>query len=584
MFRAYRSLVPYLKRHRRQYISGLIFLIITDLCQLYLPQLIRRAVDMVAGGSCSLGNLLPIALQMVGVAMFIALGRFLWRSGINGASRQIEQELRDRVYAHLQTLSSTFYGKNKTGDLMAHMTNDITAVRMATGIGFAIAVDGFFMIVSVLLIMLNLNSRLALVSLAPLPILSVGMVILGRIQGRKFRKVQEGFSDLSDMVQESFSGVRVLKTFVQELPFVRRFIDINREYSQRNLSLIRSWGFFRPAISLLTGVASLLFLLLGGISIIEGSMTVGAFAAFFSYLQLIIGPLLGAGNTINMLQRAAASLSRINRILEEKPDIASPRSGELVRTVPKGKLEVHNLSYFYPGTEQAVLQNINLEVKAGITLGILGRTGAGKTTLVNLLPRILDPPPGTIFLDGRDVRAYDLNSLRAAIVMVPQENFLFSASIRDNIAFGYPQATTDQLRKAAGLSTINRDFSVFPSGWDTMVGERGVTLSGGQKQRVSISRALATDTSIVIFDDALSSVDTETEDAILKSLIPHLREKTFIIVSHRISTLKTADLIAVFDEGAVIQLGSHEELITTPGFYSEIFQLQQLEDSIRQSL
>ena len=601
MLKEYRALLPYLRAHRMQYLTGLFFLIITDASQLYLPQLIRRAIDTVAMGDFELRVILGEAARMLLAALVIAAGRFFWRISISGASRQIERELRGDLFRHLQTLSSTFYGKKKTGDLMAHMTNDINAIRMATGSGFALAVDGLIMVISVLTIMIGLESNMALVSLSPLPILTISVLFFSRIVGRQFTKVQEGFSKISDTVQEAFSGVRVLKTFVKESVFSGKFAEVNQIYSRRNLELVRSWGFFFPAVALLAGITNIIFLLLGGGAVIEGSMSPGEFTAFFSYLQMLIWPLLGAGFTVNMIQRAGASLKRINVIMNEDPDIKSPADAADPTNEPRtatsttttnhmplesaspirGELIVRKLAYTYPGGESPVLSGVDITVPEGSSLGILGRTGAGKSTLVNLIPRILDPPPNTVFVDGKDIRTYPLAEIRGAISMVPQDTFLFSTSIKENIRFGNRDAADHELRETATVSTIERDFAVFPDDWETVVGERGVTLSGGQKQRVAISRALASPASILIFDDALSSVDTETEDAILTALAPYLRGRTFIVVSHRISTLKNTDQIVVMDEGVVVQQGSHKELLAQTGFYSEIFRLQQLEESIR---
>jgi ATP-binding cassette, subfamily B, multidrug efflux pump len=581
MFKNYRGLFPHLKAHARQYLFGFLFLIITDAAQLYVPQLIRRAIDIAASGIFDMRDILIVAAQMIGMALLIAAGRYGWRILIHSASRQIEREIRDRLYNHLQSLSGSFYGRKKTGDLMAHMTNDVNAIRMATSSGFALGLDGIVMALSVLIIMLNLDTTMALLALSPLPILSIGVIFFSRIVGEQFRRVQEGFSELSDMVQESFSGVRVLKTFVREAAFLKRFTARNLEYSDRNLKLVRTWGFFFPAVSLLAGLSTVLFIFLGGRAVMEGEMSPGEFTAFFSYLQMLIWPLLGAGFTINMLKRAGASLERINKIMDEEPDIKSPPRGQAATSSISGSLHIKNLTFSYPGTDDPVLSGIDLDLPAGRMLGILGKTGSGKSTLINLIPRLYDPPPGTMFLDGIDVRDYDLEALRKAVSMVPQDSFLFSASIRDNIGFGRPGADEALLEKTAEISTISRDFSSFPDGWDTVVGERGVTLSGGQKQRVSISRALTAASSILIFDDALSSVDTETEDAILSAIPEMLEGKTSIIVAHRISTLKTADVILVLENGEIIQQGTHDELMGQPGFYLDTYRLQQLEESIR---
>ena len=598
MLKEYASLLPYLRRHRRQYAFGLLFLIFTDACQLYLPQLVRRGIDIVASGAFKLVDVLVTAMLMLGVATLVAIGRFSWRIFVNTASRQIERELRSDLFDHLQSLSSTYFGRSKTGDLMAHMTNDVNAVRMATGGGFAFAIDGIVMVSSVLIIMLRLDSNMALLSLSPLPILTVSVLFFSRIVGQQYLQVQEGYSKLTETVQESFSGVRVLKSFVKEQVFVSKFTELNHEYSRRNLKLARSYGFFFPAVSLLAGVTGVIFLLLGGGAVLDGTMSPGEFTAFFAYLQMLIWPLLGAGFTVSMLQRAGASLKRINAIMTVEPDIRSPKLPDLAessgepRVKPagvvaksdgllRGDLVFRNLHYRYPDTDAPVLSGVNIEIPEGSSLGILGKTGAGKSTLVNLIPRIFDPPPNSVFIGGVDIRTFDLERLRGAISMVPQDSFLFSTSIRRNIAFGNPNADDDDLRNSARVSTIERDFAVFPDGWETIVGERGVTLSGGQKQRVAISRALTSRSSILILDDALSSVDTETEDAILTSLAPYRQGKTLIIVSHRVSTLKSADLIVVLEGGSVMQVGSHEELVAKPGFYAETYRMQQLEESIR---
>jgi ATP-binding cassette subfamily B multidrug efflux pump len=581
MLREFRTLLPYMRRYWPRYLAGLLFLVLADAGQLYLPQLVRRAVDLVASGGFSLAGLVPPVLLAIATAGLIALGRFFWRFFINGSSRRIENELRERLFAHLQALSTTFYGKSKTGDLMAHMTNDMNAIRMATGMAFVSFVDGFFMTLAILVILLAQNPRLALLSISPLPVLTVGVILFGKIVGEKFKSVQEGFSAMSDLAQESIAGIRVLKIFVQEQAFGRRFADRNRDYSDRNLSLAKTFGFFFPAVGFLAGLTSLIFLLLGGRSVMEGSLSPGMFTAFFAYLQMLIWPMLGAGFTVNLLQRAGASLGRINKILAEQPDIASPPPAQARLGPPRGDIRLHRLSYAYPGTEKPVLLDLELEIPAGTIVGLLGRTGSGKSTLVNLLPRLLDPPPGTVFVDGHDVREYDLASLRSAIRVVPQDTFLFSTSIRENIAFGAEDGDTEALEKAAAISTIRRDLGNFPQGWETVVGERGITLSGGQKQRVALSRAIAAQAAIYILDDAMSSVDTETEEAILSALLPRLRGSTVILVSHRVSTLRNADRVVVLEGGRVTQEGTPAELASIPGFYADILRLQQLEERLK---
>lgn len=581
MLKEFKTLLPYLRRYFPHYLAGLFFLVVTDGGQLYLPQLVRKAIDIISSGRFDLRRILFLALQMVGIAVLIALGRFFWRYFINGASRRIEYSLREMLFVHLQSLSSTFYGKNKTGDLMAHMTNDMNAVRMATSMALVAFVDGFFMSLTILVILLVQNPRLTLLSISPLPVLSVGVVLFGRIVGELFRKVQEGFSAMSDLAQESITGIRVLKIFVQEKAFVKRFMEKNKDYSDRNMSLVKSFGFFFPAVSFLAGLTTLIFFLLGGRSVMEGALSPGEFTAFFAYLQMLIWPMLGAGFTINLIQRAGASLGRINKILNEKPDIQSPTEPQAYREPVQGSISIRHLSYAYPGAQMPVLSDISLEIPQGTIVGILGRTGSGKSTLVHLLPRVLDPPAGTVFIDGVDVRGYDLQVLRSGISMVPQDTFLFSSSIKENIAFGSRDGDARLFGEVSAISTIERDMGNFPEGWNTVVGERGITLSGGQKQRVALSRALAAQAAIYILDDSLSSVDTETEDTILIRLLPFLQGKTVILISHRVSTLKTASRIVVLEGGRITQEGSHEQLLQQKGFYADIYRMQQLEDALK---
>jgi ATP-binding cassette subfamily B multidrug efflux pump len=576
MLKELKTLLPYLWKYRLYYLAGLLVLVITDSGQLYLPQLVRRAIDSIASGHFEMAGILFLILQMGALALLIAGARFAWRYFIHGASRRIEGELRGRLFDHLQTLSSTFYGRAKTGDLMARFSNDMRAIRMASGMALVAFVDGLFMTVAILAVLLSQNTRLALYSVIPLPVITVGVIFFGRSIGEMFRRVQEGFARLSEMAQESVSGIRVLKTFVRERAFVRKFRELNQEYSRRNMALMRTWGLLFPSVGFLSGLTTLIFLYLGSRAIMEGSLTPGEFTAFFAYLRMLIWPMLGAGFTVNMLQRGAASLGRINRILNEKADIASP--ARPLKSSLRGGFEFRNLTYAYPGAGEPALDNISFAVEPGGVLGILGKTGSGKSTLVQLLPRILDPPPGTLFVDGRDVRRYDLSVLRSGISVVPQDDFLFSTTLAKNIGFAADDG--HDIAQVAAISTIDRDVENFPDGWQTIVGERGITLSGGQKQRVSISRALASPASIYIFDDSFSSVDTETEDQILRSLLPYLAGRTLIIISHRISTLKFADQIIVMERGRISQRGSHETLAAEAGFYSEIFRLQQLAEAI----
>ncbi len=567
------TLWPYFKKHSHRYIPGLLCLVVTSGGQLLIPQFLRAAIDTMSTGTFPLSRIFAIGAELVGVAAIISVGRFGWRFFIHGASRRIERDLRSRLYAHLLTLSSNFYGRYKIGDLMARATNDMEAIRMATGMALVAFTDGVFMTIAIIVILFAQNPGVALYPLLPLPVITALIIGLGRFVSDYFRRVQEGFATVSQQAQEVFSGIRVIKSFVKETYFLDRFRAANDSYQNRNMRLVRVWGVFNPAVTFLAGLTSLILLWVGGQAVILHDMSPGSFVAVFSYLSMLIWPMLGAGFTVNMIQRGRASLIRINAILNERPEIANPDNP--VITSPEVRIDVRSLSYTYPDAREPVLKDLTFSIIAGETLGILGRTGSGKSTLIRLLPRLLDPPPGTLFLGGRDIRDYDLHTLRSTFGVVPQDTFLFSASILDNIRFGVDEQDEELVREVADISTISRDMSTFPSGWTTEVGERGISLSGGQKQRVAISRAIAVRPKVLIFDDALSAVDTATEEQILRGLISARKGKTNIVISHRVSTLAFADQIIVLDRGRIVQRGSHTELISQDGFYRQIYNLQQ---------
>lgn len=575
MLKEYRTLLPYLKKYRWSYLFGVLSLVVTSGGQLFIPRFLGSAVDIIVQGSFETSAIASLMGTMLAVSVVIALGRLGWRFFIHGASRRIEMHLRDRLFSHLLKLSRTFYDRSKTGDLMARATNDMNAIRTAVGMALVAFIDGVFMTLAILIILFSQNARLAALIIIPLPLITVAMILVGSYIGRLFKRVQEGFSDLSDQAQEVLSGIRVVKAFVKEAYFLNRFQDANDTYKRRNLRLVRIWGLFFPVVSFLSGLTILLLILFGGQEVILGQLSHGDFVATLSYLEMLIWPMLGAGFVVNMLQRGGASLSRINAILDEEPDIVSPPNP--VQRVPKGSIKVEELSYTYPDAEVPALEHVSFQLDQGETLGILGRTGSGKSTLLNLLPRLIDPPRGAIEIDGHDVHEYDLDALRGAFGVVPQSTFLFSATISENISFALSDHDERVIDEVGDISMIARDVSEFPGGWQTTVGERGLTLSGGQKQRVAIARALAKDPEILIFDDALSAVDTETEEKILSKLLEFRLGRTNLIVSHRVSTLQHADRILVLDGGKAVQLGTHEELLEEKGLYRDIYHLQQLE-------
>ncbi len=575
MLKEYTTLLPYIKQYRWSYLFGVLSLVVASGGQLFIPRFLGEAVDIIVEGAFETREIAELMGTMLLVAVAIALGRLGWRFFIHGASRRIEMHLRDRLFSHLLSLSRRFYDEAKTGDLMARATNDMNAIRMAAGMALVAFIDGVFMTLAILVILFSQNARLAALVIIPLPLITVAMILVGSYIGKLFKQVQEGFSDLSDQAQETLSGIRVVKAFVKEAYFLNRFQDANETYKQRNLRLVRVWGLFFPVVSFLSGITMLLLLLFGGQEVILGNLSHGSFVATLSYLEMLIWPMLGAGFVVNMLQRGGASLSRINAILSEEPEIVSPPNP--LHHVPTGEIEVRNLSFNYPGSSFPSLHEVSFSVRRGETFGILGRTGSGKSTLLSLLPRLLDPPPDTVLLDGRDIREYELESLRSAFGIVPQSTFLFSATISENISFALSAQDERRLEEVGDISMIARDVAEFPGGWDTTVGERGLTLSGGQKQRVAIARALAKEPEILIFDDALSAVDTETEEKILSKLLDYRRGRTNLIVSHRVSTLQHTDRILVLDGGRAVQLGTHEELLAQEGLYRDIYHLQQLE-------
>ena len=575
MFKEFRTLGPYLRTHASRYIMGLFCLVMVDAAQLLLPQYIRLAIDAIAAGN---GHSVVVRLgfMMIGTALVIACGRFLWRYFIHGASRRIEAALRDRLFARLMTLPPAFFHKNAVGDIMARATNDMQAIRMATGMAFVAFVDGVFMSVAILTVMFVQNPGTTLWTIAPLPFVSVLIIIFGSMVGKRFKRVQEIYSDMSSVVQETLQGVRVVKSFVKEDVFAGRFAEANDRYQDASMGLVKIFGFFFPFISFLAGLTTMVLMLAGGTAVIENRMSPGSLAAMLAYLAMLVWPMIGAGFTVNMIQRGAASLKRVNEILDTD---AEPRFKPGVRVVdahPDGDICFKGLSISFPGAKAPALVDIDLVLPRGKTLGILGRVGSGKSTLLKLLPRIVEPPEGTVFIGDHEVGSYPLELLRSRMGFVPQDSFLFSDSIRSNVVFARPDLPEDMFLRVVSIAALDRDIETFPDGWNTVVGERGLTLSGGQKQRVAIARALAAQPEILVFDDALSAVDTETEERILGAVMAEREGLTNIIVSNRVSTLKQADLVAVLDAGRLVQFGSPAALGNQAGFFAEIAALQAL--------
>ncbi|MDR1143266.1 MAG: ABC transporter ATP-binding protein/permease [Spirochaetaceae bacterium] len=593
--REFRTILPYLKRYRRPYTLGFLCLIVVDGAQAIIPQFIRRAVDLITLGDFEWFAVLRLCLAMLAVMAVIALGRFLWRCCIHGSSRRIETELRDTLFAHLLSLAYDFYQKNKIGDLMARSINDIGAVRNALGWGLVTLVDGTIMAAAILAIIFIQDPRTAAVCVLPLPLITIVMLAFGKAMGRRFHRVQESYSAMSNTVQETFAGIRVIQSFVKEWWFVKKFAAVNGDYQDANMGLVKIYGAFFPFVSFLAGLTTIILLLAGGRRVVAGYLTPGELVALFSYLQMLIWPLMGAGFMVNMIQRGAAGMGRINEVLQSEPSIRSPlsvrpRSGS--EALPA--VELRNLVFHYPGENKNpgggespapnVLNGISLVIPRGTVMGILGRTGSGKSTLIKTLMRMVDPPAGSVFVEGTDVRDWDLGELRTLFGVSPQDSYLFSDTIKNNIAYG-ARAGEDQaaaLSGAARMSALDRDLEAFGRGWDTLIGERGLTLSGGQKQRVAIARAILAAPEILALDDAFSAVDTETEKRILTAILDDRHgknsgpAKTTIIISHRVSTLSRSDTVAVLEEGRISELGSPKELLAAGRFFTRMAALQQL--------
>lgn len=548
---------------------------IVDALQLLLPQYLRLAIDSIATGT-GRTTVVRIGLLMMGTALVIATGRFLWRYFIHGSSRRIEAELRDRLFARLMTLPPGFFHKNAVGDIMARATNDMQAIRMATGMAFVAFVDGVFMSIAILAVMFAQNPGTTLWTIAPLPFVSLLIIVFGRMVGKRFKQVQEIYSDMSSVVQETLQGVRVVKSFVKEDEFAGRFAEANDRYRDASMGLVKIFGFFFPLISFLAGLTTLVLLLVGGTAVMENRMSPGALAAMLAYLAMLVWPMIGAGFTVNMIQRGAASLKRVNEILDTEAEPRFAPGVKAVDALPDGDIRFAGLTFTFLGAKAPALADIDLVLPRGRTLGILGRVGSGKSTLLKLLPRIVEPPEGTVFIGDHEVGAYPLELLRSCMGFVPQDSFLFSDSIRNNVTFAKPDLPEELFLRVVSIASLDRDIDAFPDGWNTVVGERGLTLSGGQKQRVAIARALAAQPEILVFDDALSAVDTETEERILEAVMAERTGLTNIIVSNRVSTLKQADLVAVLDGGRLVQFGSPSTLGSQDGFFAEVAALQAL--------
>jgi ATP-binding cassette subfamily B protein len=570
-----RPLLPYLKRYRWSYVAGTVCVLVSNGAWVLFPQIIYKAIDGLKQGFTR-HALAVLAFKLLAVFAVRAVFMFLTRWILIGISRDVEFDMRNDIFARLETFSYSYYQRMRTGDIMARATNDLNAVRMLLGPAIMYSANTLVFTAAALAFMVHLSPKLTFYTFLPLPVASVTIQYFGRRIHERFERIQAMFSDISARAQENFSGARVVRAYVQEEAEIATFETANQEYIARSLKLVRLMGMLWPSLELMLGVASALVLWLGGREVLQGHMSAGGFAAFLTYMMQLTWPIIALGWVVNIFQRGTASLIRLNEILIEKPEITDSARA---RDLPiRGEVEFRNLNFAYNGKK--VLHDLSLRIPAGSSLAIVGPTGSGKTTLVDLIPRIYDAEPGMVLIDGRPIRDYSLASLRKNIGFVPQETFLFSDRIRENIALGVDSASDQQVHDAAEAANIAVDIESFPESYQTLVGERGITLSGGQKQRTAIARALIRNPRILVLDDALSSVDTHTEDKILNHLRDVMHGRTTIFISHRVSTVRNADRIAVLHGGRIVELGTHDELLSLNGYYSDLYNKQLLEEEL----
>ncbi len=575
------ALKKYFVRYKKKLFWGFVFILLSNIGTVYIPILLKDTINSIENKT-TIDQLINYALLIVASALFAGVFRFYIRQTIIVVSREIEYDLRYDFWRHIQRLPLRFFQNNSTGNVMAHSTNDINAVRMFLGPAVMYSTDTLIRLVIVLAIMISLDPMLTLYTLLPLPVLSIVVYKIGKKIHQKFTLIQEKFSEITTKAQENFSGIRVIKSYVREENEIKQFNKLSQDYLKRNMNLAKVQAAIMPFLFLITGLSIILVIWIGGSKVISKEITLGDITAFIIYLGILIWPMIAFGWVINIIQQGEASMKRLNKMLNEPYEIDDSGTTDNSIKEIKGEIEFKNVSFRYNENHPYILKDINLKIPTGSTTAIMGYTGSGKTTFVNLLPRLYDVTEGQILIDGKDIKTIPLDILRREIGVVQQESFLFSDSVMNNISYGLREINKDTVVEVSKIAHFDKDIEDFPLKYDTMVGERGITFSGGQKQRASLARALAIDPKILILDDSFSAVDTNTEEEILKSLKGFMKNRTSIIISHRISTVKDADKIIVISDGKIVEEGNHEQLVAEGGIYADLHFKQLLEKELEE--